>query len=93
MPQFETFASAMEGDDVLERCAGVVFDQDVGPLFGQAVALLGAPDAATQTMYAEAISAALDAQASALTMTPTRAAMRGPAGHSRRVVVTMPTTA
>ena len=93
MPQSETL-SALDGHDVLERCAGVVFDQDVGPLFGQLDALLRAPDAATETMYADGISAALDAQSSALTTTrATRAAMRGAAGQSRRVAVAMPATA
>jgi len=94
MPQSETFESALDGHDVLERCAGVVFDQDVGPLFGQVVALLRAPDATTETMYADGISAALDAQSSALTTAGgTRAAMRRPSGQSRRVAVAMPATA
>ena len=97
MPQSETFECASDGHDVLERCAGVVFDQDVGPLFGQVVALLRAPDATTETMYADGISAALDAQSSALTTAgaagATRAAMRRPSGQSRRVAVAMPATA
>ena len=83
--------SGLDAHDVLERCAGRVFDQDVGPLFGQVDALLRAPDAATESLYADGVSAALDAQTIAVTTRAMRAAMRA-AGQSLRVAVRMPAT-